>query len=136
MFRAAVRVLELVVVNEAPSVVTVVQRLQAWYAAVCAHPTTPEYFTTLQHALERLMEALEPFETVGVNLHTPKLHRAKDVATVVRNFGGAQIASTDTYEMAHKTLKKIFARCVANHAIFQSPCSFAMHVSFFVYALF
>lgn len=104
--------MDLVVADEDPTVTALVSALMRWHAAVCAHPRSVGFHGRLQTCLEQLRHAMEPFVAVGVNLNTPKIHRAKDIADIVRIFGGARIVSTDTYEMAHKALKKVFLRYV------------------------
>lgn len=109
---AAVRVLDLALADQGAPIVPAARALTKWHAAVCADPREDGFHTNLQQCLEQLYGALQPFAGVGVSLNTPKIHRARDIGAVVRKFGGARITSTDTYEMAHKALKKVFLRCV------------------------
>lgn len=102
--------LDIAVAGEDAPIVTLVEALLQWHAAICAHPRTPGFEAHVHASLQYMRDSFEPFAAVGVSLNTPKLHRAKDVIAVVRTFGGARIASTDTYEMAHKALKKVFLR--------------------------
>lgn len=106
------RVLDIVVADQDAPIVAVAKALIRWHTAACADPIIPGFSERLQESLTQLRDSLTPFEAIGVSVNTPKIHRARDVATVVTNFGGARLASTDTYEMAHKALKKVFQRYV------------------------
>ena len=104
------RILDIAVADQIPVIRDVVGALLAWHALISKRDFVARDAVHIARALRRLQQALEPFRTIGVSLNTPKMHRAKDIFDVVKKYGGTRHVSTDTYEMAHKTLKSVMRR--------------------------
>ena len=106
------RVLDIALADQDPVVVRVVLALQNWVALILHPQPSAEFAVLLQSRLGDLMSALEPFVAAGLSISTPKMHRARDVATVISLYGGARFVSTDVFEKAHRSLKAVMPRCV------------------------
>ena len=106
------RVLDVVVADQDPIIVNVVSALLQWVELISKRKPSPQDVVEIGAAVRHLRVTLEPFTAVGVSLNTPKMHRALDVLEVIRNYGAARFVSTDTYEMAHKALKRVVQRYV------------------------
>jgi len=106
-----VRVLDLAVADQDDTIRVLVEALLRWHKLICEHQRTPELDQETVTALADLRAAFVPFETAGISVATPKFHRARDMLQVIRDYGAVTYVSTDAYEMAHKSLKRVLLRC-------------------------
>lgn len=104
--------MDIAVADQAPTIVRASLSLLAWVNLILHPQPSADFAVLLRTQLSALMASLEPFSVAGLSLSTPKMHRARDVATVIKLYGGARFVSTDVFEKAHRSLKAIMPRCV------------------------
>ena len=129
--RAVERVLDIVVADQEPTIVRLVSALLEVIRLAKLTKFPPSFAAMFQVAVRQFHDALDPFAGIGVSLNLPKLHRIKDIPTVVQLYGGAYYVSTNMYERAHKTLKAVLPRSVSGTMFL----SFFRKPFFFIYSL-
>ena len=91
-------VVDIAVADEEKQIRDVVAALQDWHALISKKRFERTDRILINAAFSKLQASLQPMATAGFSISTPKFHRARDIWTLITEYGGATFVNTETYE--------------------------------------